>query len=172
MLRRGLFAAILAVVLLGWTQGALAHTHPAPAPLASAPVAAVPVPYEPNAVLDTFLVAAAPAPDLTLVWVLGVLVAALALASRRSPRRAAVLALAVLLALLAFETGFHSVHHLSDPGARCVIASASSNLAGVAASSVDVVTSILIETGTTPAAEPVALSAPAFRPDEGRAPPA
>jgi hypothetical protein len=56
----------------------------------------------------------------TLVLFLGV----------RRPSRAPGLVLALLLSLLAFETGVHSVHHLADgKEAQCAVASASGKLA-------------------------------------------
>ncbi|HET7341689.1 MAG TPA: hypothetical protein VFL90_09515 [Methylomirabilota bacterium] len=83
-----------------------------------------------------------------------------------------VLGLAVLLALFAFETGMHSVHHLGErPPVPCAVASASAHVSGVTTTVVEVVT-------PAPAAERAAERAPvsplALRPicvHEGRAPP-
>ena len=69
-----------------------------------------------------------PAPWLAITALAGVLFVAM-----RRQRRLAALLLIVSLAVLAYETGVHSVHHAADPlGSRsCVIASASSHVVGV-----------------------------------------
>ena len=50
----------------------------------------------------------------------------------RYPRWLAASALAVLLMIVAFESSVHAVHHLGDPdgGARCAVASITSQLSG------------------------------------------
>jgi hypothetical protein len=110
-------------------------------------------------------------PTLTGVWALiaAVAVAAVALARRR---RAVALACVALLALIAFETGLHSVHHIGDqPGSSCVIASAS---AQTGALTVDRTALERPTEVTTPVV--VSVQAPttarSAAPDLGRAPPA
>ena len=51
---------------------------------------------------------------------------------RRFPRAASIV-LVCALAVLTYETGVHSVHHVSDPGAArsCAVASASVHVSGV-----------------------------------------
>ncbi len=156
MLRGAVGLAIVGLLLLGWAQGTSAHPRSVPEVIAP----------------DTFLISAAPAFDGTIAWLLGALVVTLALAGRRSPRRAAALTLAVLLAMLAFETGLHSVHHLGDPEAGCVLAATSAHLAAVAAPTVDVVPAPLAASESLAVAASSALPDRQFRPDEGRAPPA
>lgn len=153
------------LLLLGWAHVASAHTRPPQVPVPPAPV-------EQTVGPEALLVAAAPAHDLTVAWLIGALVVALALAGRRSPRRAATLGLAVLLALLAFESGIHAVHHLDDPDAHCAVASASAHVPGAEIAPVDAGPILLVATDPLPVAEPCALPARFIRPDEGRAPPA
>ena len=60
-----------------------------------------------------------------------VLILTASLIAAAGPRRAAVGLLIVLLAVFAFAAGLHSVHHLGEQraAARCVVESATSNLA-------------------------------------------
>lgn len=81
-------------------------------------------------------------------------------------------ALALLLVLLAFETGLHSVHHLAEPGRPCVVAAASAHVAGTV---LEAVTVGVPGAPTGMSALLPAPSAPASRPPApalGRAPPA
>lgn len=165
MLRRVVSTVGAGLLLLGWAHVALAHTRLAPVPAPLAPV-------EQKLGPEALWIAGAPAHDLTLVWLLGALAVALALGARRSPRRAASLGLAVLLALFAFESGVHSVHHLDDPSADCAVASASVYVPGADIVPVHAATILLAATDPLPVVEPHALPARFIRPDEGRAPPA
>ena len=129
-------------------------------------------------------VGAAPA-ESRLAWVAGpargtalwpvlviALVAGLAVASRR-PRAALALGLVLLVAVLAFESGVHSVHHLGEVGrgSACAVASTSQQLSGME------VDAVRLE--RAPGDPGIALSAPAApapraleeSPHEGRAPP-
>ena len=74
---------------------------------------------------------AAPTPP-ALPWMGIVVTALVALAVARRPRRAVALAIVFVLALFAFETGVHSVHHLNDhgSGATCAVASGAAHVAG------------------------------------------
>src|SRR5262245_15186813 len=135
------FPAILAVVAIlagpGAAGFAAAHTRAgADTPAFAAELgldaerAAVtpetPRPAAPSA--PPHFAAAAVAPSLAPLLALAAVALGLGLAR---PRRALALTLAVLLALLAFETGLHSVHHLgqADQGAACAVASATPHLA-------------------------------------------
>jgi len=116
---------------------------------------------------------AAPTPA-GVPWYLVVALSGLAALGARRPRRNLALALALILAIFAFENGLHSVHHLNDQdrGESCAVASASQHVAGT-----EVVEGGL--TGDAPApAEPtrvasvrVIRSARSLGPHEGRAPP-
>jgi hypothetical protein len=89
------------------------------------------------------------------------------------PRRALVLGLGLLLAIFAFESGLHSVHHGFDAKQydECSIAAASAHLSAVSADGVLDASVVLIAIPRT--AEPD-LAAPPTRllePHQGRAPP-
>jgi uncharacterized membrane protein (TIGR02234 family) len=89
----------------------------------------------------------------------------------RSRRTVAGLLIA-LLAVLAFEAGVHSVHHLgdADAAAQCVVASASSDLSGAGAGPVVVI--VPAETGDVAPPPQSGTLLPRFaHPDRGRAPP-
>lgn len=115
---------------------------------------------------------AAPTPA-GVPWYLVVALSGLAAVGARRPRRNLALALVLLLAILAFENGLHSVHHLNDQdrGESCAVASASQHVAGT-----EVEGSL---TSDVPApAEPIRVasvrvirSARSLGPHEGRAPP-
>src|SRR5687768_749326 len=116
MSMRGTARSLLLALTLVVAAGSPAWSHvgvmelPADTP---APVAA-PV---------TFLVAATP--EATPIWPFVAVLVAAALAAL-PPRRAVALALVLLLALFAVESGVHSVHHLADQqgAAQCVVAAA------------------------------------------------
>ena len=140
-----------------------------PAPVTGAPATvAAPRPAGP-----------APGPALlqtspSLAWVALAALVLAGVASRRRPRAAAATGLVLLLAVLAFESGVHSVHHLGDSerAQACVAAATSQHLAGVESDAIVV--------GHAPARReiaPVALAAPLppsrpASPHAGRAPPA
>jgi hypothetical protein len=90
-----------------------------------------------------------------------------------APRRAACLTVAALLALLVFETGLHSVHHLDQPegATACAIASVASHLAAVDADAVVHVHASLFAAGAAIDREARGSRALVGRWDEGRAPP-
>ena len=114
---------------------------------------------------------AAPVPVL-IPWHLVALLLGVAVLGARRPRRAVGLALILLLAVFAFESGVHSVHHLSDPSRaeHCGVASASQHMSGTEVAVVTV-------TGSLPQApHQVLLAASIARvrslgPEQGRAPP-
>ncbi len=90
------------------------------------------------------------------------------------PRRALVLALILLLAIFAYESGLHSVHHGFDPARAetCASAAASTNVAAVAS---DASPTAEVLFPLLPGSLDPANAAPLVRflcPDQGRAPPA
>jgi hypothetical protein len=99
--------------LLGATVGAVV--------LAAAPARVLAVP-------GPALVAATPLPEMPWAVLAALAGGSLLLARRR--RAGLALALVLVLGILAFETGFHSTHHLERPdeAARCVVAGASAQL--------------------------------------------
>jgi hypothetical protein len=99
-------------------------------------------------------------------------IALLALGARR-PRRALVLALMLLLAVFAFESGVHSVHHLAerDGGQHCAVASASQHVTGTEVPLVLVIDLLPQEQTLVVSGAPL-VGARFHGPDQGRAPPA
>jgi hypothetical protein len=114
------------------------------------------------------LTAASPSMDGLWTLVSAIAVATVLIARRR---RAVAVAGIMLLLLVAFEAGVHSVHHLGDkPDGQCVVASASVHTGGVT------VEQITFErpAETTAAVAVMPPASPALRPaapDLGRAPP-
>jgi len=105
----------------------------------------------------------------------GLLLAALAAGiglGLRRPRRLAA-GLVILLLMLAFEAGLHSVHHVSDPhqAAACAVGVATAHLAGqtVEVVTVDPIAAPSFHDARPAPLAPVTLHRPA--PHEGRAPP-
>jgi branched-subunit amino acid ABC-type transport system permease component len=105
-----------------------------------------------------------------VVWLVAALVA---LGAVRGLRNALALATLLAVIVLTFESGIHSVHHLGDDhgASQCVVASASTHLAGTPAEppSCDVVSVLNVDRPPV-IAQSIAASQP-FRPDSGRAPP-
>ena len=150
--------------MVGWwvMAAVLVLSTPAMAHVKTSPL----VELEPTH-LDT-LAAAAPSMD-----GFGTLVAAIAVAmtliARR--RRAVAGACLTLLLLVAFESGIHSVHHLTDqPDGQCVVASATAHVGGIAVAIVafgrpaEAMTAVAVTPSDSPSVRPAA-------PDLGRAPP-
>jgi hypothetical protein len=167
---RGL--AVLAALLVTLALAASAWAHPglgvppAGTEQASASVsalvaasAAVPAPKTPP--LDPL------GPALPLAVLLG--------AAMTVRRRLLVTALALVLVVLAVETGVHSVHHLADRqgGSECVVALASAHVHGTAEPPPALHdTWIAVPVGAVVALTPERPGTRPPRPDEGRAPPA
>ena len=155
--------------MLGWwvVTSVLFLSTPAMAHVvASAAVEIGPVEAAPPHV--TIVAAAAPALD-GLGTLMAATTAAAILMARR--RRAVALACMALLLVVAFESGVHSVHHLTDaPDSHCVVASASTHIGGlgVATVAVDRPAETITAVAVTPAGAPTARPA---APDRGRAPP-
>lgn len=155
--------ALVGLALVGSASVASAHTRPMP--LVEQPPAAI------EAVVVAATLVEPPAP--ATIWLALVLTVFLGVAVA-APRRALVVTLALVLLVLALETGVHSVHHLSDlqAASQCAAASASTHVQGteqpVAPDGVWVATPICAVTTPDfdrPGSRPL-------RPDEGRAPPA
>jgi hypothetical protein len=101
-----------------------------------------------------------------------IVVAAAALGWWR-PRRAAALALALLLAVFAFEDGLHSVHHGMDQAqaASCQVAAAGAHLHATpvdGAAPCDVILPVVALAVETSPSNPIV---PLASPEQGRAPP-
>src|SRR5262245_25641591 len=128
------FRAVLGLVALMLALGAVpAHAHKSmapsvevsaglPAPVGEAPLDAVAAATDSslatNVTRASILVAApASSPPLFALVVLAGLLGAAAV----RPRRALVVALVLVLAVLTFEAGVHSVHHLGDSQPACAI---------------------------------------------------
>jgi hypothetical protein len=114
------------------------------------------------------LAAAAPTLDALATFMACMAVAMLVVARSR---RAVAVACMTLLLVVTFESGVHSVHHLTDPpDSRCVVASASAQIGGVAVTAVafdrpaQAADSVTITPAGAPTARPAA-------PGLGRAPP-
>jgi hypothetical protein len=162
---------VLGLLFAGGATPAWAH------PRQAQPVAVVqPVAVEqpgPAAIPGAPLVAAAPALNTVPAWAALGLLLALALALS-APRRTLVGALALVLVVLAAETGVHSVHHLADPqaAAECVVAVASAQVHGTAQAIAVYDLHVFTPVAAVLAPEPDRPGARLLRPDEGRAPPA
>jgi disulfide bond formation protein DsbB len=96
----------------------------------------------------------------------------LAGATRRG-RRAAMLALALVVALFGLESAVHSVHHLSDPqaAASCAVLSASQHAPGTCADIPDVGTPTWTAERSPAVGTEIIRPLQAFGPPDGRAPP-
>jgi len=135
--------------------------HSTPAPLGRTPIVpssqSIPVPGQLSPLL---------APSLVLA-----VLALLGITWRR--RRAPTISLGLLLGLFAFQTGFHSVHHLSDPqkGAQCPVFSASQHITGAPAWVADLCIPTLAAEPAPSVGDQQLVPSRLFRPDLGRAPP-
>ena len=127
---------LLAVVFAGagpaWahTDAPVVDARPALAPtsgLATTATAARPEPTLPIQVLR-----AVATPSATPWLALAAVTAFLGVLIRRFPRAIGIVVV-LALAVLTYETGVHSVHHVSDPGAArsCAVASASVHVSGL-----------------------------------------
>jgi hypothetical protein len=161
-----------AVAILGVTAPALAHAPERGAAGALAPMVDVSVESAAPAVpaLVDPIVTMIPASPAEIWLPLLILIAFLFVTSRS--RRVVAGALIGLLAVLAFEAGLHSVHHLGQQrdATRCIIESVSSNLGGAVGEPM-----ILVGPAETADLalhlESVAPPQRSLRPDRGRAPP-
>lgn len=169
-----IFGLLAAAALLVPAAPAVAHeSAPLLAPVPEAPAAqevAAPVTAIPAAAAAP----ATPEPAGLTPWIVAGALALGGLGLRRSPRRAVLVGLMLLLAVFAFEDALHSVHHGLDPkqAQTCTIAAASGHVSGVAVDGVIEASMILVPIGQ--AVEPDRTPLPLHRlaPDQGRAPPA
>jgi hypothetical protein len=106
-------------------------------------------------------------------WVIAGALLLAVTAARRSPRRALVLALVLLLTIFAFENALHSVHHGFDAEqyAECTIAAASAHLSAVSVDGVVETSVVLALAGRTAEPDLSLRSSRPLGPDKGRAPP-
>lgn len=169
MCRSWLLALWLGVALLGMALvpgDAAAHLG---SRLVSVEV--TPAPLVSELAMQSLAWSAAPAAD-PVPWPLGAaLVTLLALGARR-PRPALVLALMLVLAVFAFESGVHSVHHLADRdgGQHCAVAAASQHVTGTEVDAV--LTAATLPEGHLLAVSGATIERARFAgPDQGRAPP-
>ena len=119
------------------------------------------------------IAAAVPAP--MPLWPLAATLALAALAPIvAAPRRALRIALVLLLAVSAVESGVHSVHHLADRQAasHCAVALATAHVQGASMEAPCATAWSKSPVGTVVVAEAVRPGSSPLRPDEGRAPPA
>ena len=164
-MRRTALAFAVLVALLTTGVPAWAHTR--------APIVPVPAPSAPAFVpsLETFTAAA---PEPSLPWVALLLLGAVGIAAVSRRRQLMAVTLVAIVALLAFETGVHSTHHLGKPddSAHCAVAWMSAQLsADVVDATVDAAPTLAPE-ATVSLLAPPALAERAIAPDAGRAPPA
>jgi hypothetical protein len=166
-----IFGLLAVAALLIPAAPATAHEAlPLPAPAAAAGSEIAP----PVAASPAAAAVAAPHSGGLTPWILAGALALGGLVLRRSPRRAVLVGLVLLLALFAFEDALHSVHHGFDPkqAQTCTIAAASGHVSGIAVDGAIEAPVILIPAGH--AVEIGLASVPLHRlaPDQGRAPPA
>ena len=106
-------------------------------------------------------------------WILLGAAALLALAVGRRPPRVLAIALVAMLAILVFETGLHSTHHLAQPedAARCAVATATAKLSvDLADPTLEVSCAPGVVTAVVAPAPPIVV-ARIVTPHAGRAPP-
>lgn len=118
-----------------------------------------------------FLTAATPtAVPLALAFLVLVIPALLL----KAPRRVAASAVVVLLAIVAFETGVHAVHHLGDTHAasHCVVASVTPHLGGATQAPATWTPHLHVTADSVVVGDAGVLVARPLSPSPGRAPPA
>ena len=165
--RASVLALILTLFGVILVLAGAASAHPRLNPVAATTAPSAPV----TASLTETLSAVPNGPETP--WILLAATALLALAVGWRPRRVVALALVATLAILAFEVGLHSTHHLAQPedAARCAVAAASAKL------SVDLGDPSLDIPCAPAVVTPVVVPAPAIAvariiaSDAGRAPP-
>jgi len=165
MRRHRLPCAVLMSVLVLAATPAWAHVRAPRVAVAEAPVPIVA--SAPESI-------SAAAPEVGVPWLALLLLGAVVLAAVGRHRRLAGLTLVAILAVLAFETGVHSTHHLgrADDATHCPVASLSVQLS---ADLVDVgLDATLVPASSSAAALPFVAPAVdrSIAPDVGRGPPA
>lgn len=123
--------------------------------------------------LPGLLLSAAPEEPGVPWTVLAVALASAALVWWR-PRRAAMLALVLLLVLFAFEDGVHSVHHGFDrsAAASCAVAAVATHLSATAIDGLPTCDTVLPVVATITPAGDLTVAVRLIGPHQGRAPPA
>jgi hypothetical protein len=169
-MHRALTVTLLAVIALVAGAAVPVAAHPRAVALESpgTPASAIAVTAP---ALSESLTSAAPEPAAPWVAMAAAIVAALVLAWR--PRRAVALTLVLVAAVLVFETGVHSAHHLGQgrEAASCVVAGVTAQLnADLVDATPSVVPLRLHQTPITARADS-AVTERAVAPDAGRAPP-
>jgi hypothetical protein len=169
MTRRASVVALVVIVGAILLSAASAGAHERPTPVV---VSAAPGTHAIAASLTEVLVAQWPGPRLPAGYLVAVALLVLAVAWR--PRRVVALGLIAIMAVLAFEIGVHTGHHLgkSEDAAHCRVAAASAKLtADHADATVDVPRTLLVAPAVAVPAPPVVVAA-TVAPHAGRAPPA
>jgi len=161
----------MAAALLAFVPSASAHTVAAAAPTIS-DVAAPTQTVAPSLAPRVEVLAAAPV-RLVPIW-LAVVALVLTALLVRAPRRVAAAVFAVVLGVVAFETGVHAVHHLGDTHAasHCVVASVAPHLGGTTDAPATSMPCLDVAPHAVVVADLVVLPARPFGPSPVRAPPA
>jgi len=167
----GTALVFVAAALLAFVPSASAHTVSASAPTVSdvaAPIQTV----APSLAPRVEVLAAAPV-RLIPTWLALVTLVLTALLVR-APRRVAAAVFAVVLGVVAFETGVHAVHHLGDTHAasHCVVASVAPHLGGTTDAPATNVPCLTMAPHAVVVTDVVVLAARPFGPSAVRAPPA
>ena len=175
---RGRLVVLAGLVLVGLALAsvapAVAHQRPGALlpSIASSSVSVLPGATAEDIASFGAFVAAAPGPAqlAPAIFATALLVALLV---RRRARRAIVLTLVVILAVLAFENGLHSVHHGLDESrlAGCPLALASSHLSATPVEDVAAAELILAVVAAAPEGAQPDVDVRALPPQQGRAPP-
>ena len=163
-MRRTALALVVLTALLTAGVPAWAHTRAA---VDAAPAPSVPA-FVPS---GEALIAAAPEPSLP--WVVLLVLGAVAAAAISGQRRLVAVTLVAIVALLAFETGVHSTHHLgtAEDAAHCVVAWLSAQLsADLVDATIDAAPALAPQASAPAPVAPVHAER-AIAPDAGRAPP-
>jgi hypothetical protein len=163
---------LLTGVVLSAAPSAWAHTESSTAPAASA---VTPAPLTAAASLAARVeVVAAATPAAVPGWLALLALVTVALLAMKTPRRMAAAAFVVLLAIVAFETGVHGVHHLGDTHAasHCVVASVAPHLGGATDAPVTDTPHLLVTADSVAVADELVLAACPLGPCPGRSPPA
>ena len=160
MRRAALSFTLLLAVALAAAAPASAHTGARDGAVTVAPV-----------VLHETITAAPALPSVPWTALATLVGVALGLAAR--PRRALALTLAVVVALLAFETGVHSTHHLgrADEATHCLVAWMSAQLSADLVGAAIEASLALEPAATSPALATPDVPSRHIAPDAGRAPP-
>ncbi|HEV8143303.1 MAG TPA: hypothetical protein VGQ77_10615 [Methylomirabilota bacterium] len=158
---------VVAVLTIGGPAWAHNRSSVSGAPAAPTEATAAPVVATPLEIIS----AGTPEPSLPFAALL--LLGAVGVAALSRQRRVVAVTLVAIVALLAFETGVHSMHHLGKPddGAQCAVAWMSAQLSADVVD-VTVETPALAPQANAPVLASSVFAERAIAPDAGRAPPA